>query len=75
MQKRSWILLLAVAGLILLGLNGSALADWPWNWIGGDHHHWGGRHAPELDPGMIGSGIALLVGAGLLIVDRYRRRR
>jgi len=29
---------------------------------------------PELDPGSAGSGIALSVGAALLIIERYRRR-
>jgi hypothetical protein len=30
---------------------------------------------PELDPGSAGSGIALAVGAALLLVERYRGRR
>ena len=30
---------------------------------------------PELDPGSAGSGIALAVGAALLIVERYRSRQ
>jgi hypothetical protein len=30
---------------------------------------------PELDPGSAGSGIALTVGAALLLAERYRRRR
>jgi hypothetical protein len=30
---------------------------------------------PELDPGSAGSGIALAIGAALLIVERYRSRR
>ena len=30
---------------------------------------------PELDPGSAGSGIALAIGAALLIVERYRHRR
>jgi hypothetical protein len=29
---------------------------------------------PELDPGTAASGIALLVGGALLLVERYRRR-
>ena len=29
---------------------------------------------PELDPGSAGSGIALAVGAALLLAERYRRR-
>jgi hypothetical protein len=28
--------------------------------------------APELDPGTAGSGLALLVGGALLILERYR---
>ncbi len=30
---------------------------------------------PELDPGSAGSGIALAIGAALLLVERYRGRR
>jgi hypothetical protein len=30
---------------------------------------------PEMDPGSAGSGIALAIGAALLIVERYRSRR
>jgi hypothetical protein len=30
---------------------------------------------PELDPGSAASGIALAVGAALLLVERYRRLR
>jgi hypothetical protein len=30
---------------------------------------------PELDPGSAASGIALAVGAALLLVERYRSRR
>jgi hypothetical protein len=30
--------------------------------------------APELDPGSAGSGIALAVGAAVLMAERYRRR-
>ena len=29
---------------------------------------------PELDPGTASSGIALLVGGALLLIERYRRR-
>ena len=29
---------------------------------------------PELDPGSAASGIALAVGAALLLIERYRRR-
>jgi len=31
--------------------------------------------APELDPGTASSGVALLVGGTLLLIERYRRRR
>jgi hypothetical protein len=30
---------------------------------------------PELDPGSAASGVALLVGGALLLIERYRRRR
>ena len=30
---------------------------------------------PELDPGTATSGVALLVGGALLLIERYRRRR
>jgi len=30
---------------------------------------------PELDPGTASSGVALLAGGALLLVERYRRRR
>jgi hypothetical protein len=30
---------------------------------------------PELDPGTASSGVALLVGGVLLLIERYRRRR
>jgi hypothetical protein len=29
---------------------------------------------PEIDPGMAGSGVALLSGAALLLIERFRRR-
>lgn len=56
------------SALFSLAFAGFALA------AGHDHHwhHWG--HAPEIDPSLIGSGLALLGGGLLLLIDRYRRR-
>ncbi len=51
--------------MIVLGLIGTAFAH------GHPHPH---HHAPELDPGMLGSGLALAVGAVLLIAERFKRR-
>jgi len=31
--------------------------------------------APEIDPGTASSGVALLAGGALLLIERYRRRR
>ena len=52
-------LMLGVCGLILVAGIGTASAS----------------VVPELDPGSAGSGIALAIGAALLIVERYRARR
>ncbi len=46
-------------GLLLLALRGVASA---------------GPRVPEIDPGSAGSGIALLVGAALVLIERVRRR-
>ena len=79
MQKRDWqisLALLAVAVVTLAALSGTALADAPSEWFRSHgHHYFRHEHAPELDPGSIRSGLALLAGASLLIIDRYRRRR
>jgi hypothetical protein len=53
--------------VFLLQLAGTALAHGH-----GHGHGWG--HAPEIDPSLIGSGLALLGGSFLLIIERYRRR-
>lgn len=53
-------------GLSLLMLTGIAFAG---------HGHGHGPHSPELDPGSLGSGLALLAGSGLLLVEKFRRRR
>jgi len=52
-------LMLGVCGMILAAGIGTASA----------------AAVPELDPGSAGSGIALAIGAALLIVERYRSRR
>ena len=52
-------MMLGACGLFLLAGIGSASAS----------------AVPELDPGSAGSGIALAIGAALLIVERYRSRR
>jgi len=50
----------AGTSLVFLQLAGTALAR--------------GGHAPEIDPSLIGSGLALLGGFFLLLIERYRRR-
>jgi hypothetical protein len=43
-------------------------------------HHWRShgegykKHAPEIDPTSLGSGLLLLVGSGLLLLEKYRHR-
>ena len=49
---------LGACGLLWLAGSGNALA----------------QQVPELDAGSAASGIALAVGAALLLVERYRRR-
>jgi hypothetical protein len=46
------------------------------------HRAWAGdggecvpRVAPELDPGMLSGGLALASAGGLLLLERFRRRR
>jgi hypothetical protein len=51
--------ILAASGLIWLAGSGDAFAV---------------AAVPELDPGSAASGIALAIGAALLIAERYRRR-
>ena len=57
--KSKLVLMLGACGLILVAGFGTASA----------------AVVPELDPGSAGTGIALAVGAALLIVERYRSRR
>ena len=59
--------LLGPSAIFLLGLAGTALAN------PGHGHGWG--HAPEIDPSLMSSGLALLAGGVMLVVERYRRSR
>ena len=59
LSKSKLGLMLVAGGVLLVAGVGSAAA----------------AVVPELDPGSAGSGIALAVGAALLIVERYRSRR
>ena len=43
-------------------------------WIAGIGTAFASPVFPELDPGSAGSGIALAVGAALLLAERFRRR-
>jgi hypothetical protein len=70
---------LFVAGIALLFLGPVGVAhahgygdEHHWRW----HSHGGGDkyHAPEIDPNSLGSGLALLVGSGLLLLEKYRHR-
>ena len=49
----------AACAMLTVGLAGMALAD----------------GVPELDPGTATSGVALLVGGAMLLIERYRCRR
>jgi len=44
-------------------------------WLAGAGDAFALAAVPELDPGSAASGIALAVGAALLLAERYRRRR
>jgi hypothetical protein len=67
-QKHAWSIV--TAGLLCLGSVGVAFATPPDYWHG---NPW--LHAPEIDPGSLGSGLALLAGSVLLVVEKYRRRK
>ena len=45
-----------------------------WSGIGGTASAGWVPAVPELDPGSLASGLALLLGGGALIFERYRRR-
>lgn len=62
-MKQRHALSIVGGGLLCLGSVGVAFAGGP---------HW--FHAPEIDPGSLGSGLALLVGSVVLVVEKYRRR-
>jgi hypothetical protein len=65
MKRKYALSSLLGAALLVLGLVGVAMASH-------GHHH--KLHGPEIDPTTLGSGLALLVGAGLMVIDRFRRR-
>jgi hypothetical protein len=58
---RKALSLLGSCGLLLLALGGTAMASHP--------------VAPEIDPSLLGSGLALLAGGVLVVMERYRRNR
>jgi hypothetical protein len=60
------VALLGISAVLFMQLGGAAFA------AGFDHVI--GGSAPEIDPSLIGSGLALLGGSFLLLVERYRRR-
>ena len=56
----SAIWILGISALLVLAGSGASFAEAP---------------APELDPGSAASGIALAVGAAVLMAERYRWRK
>ena len=68
---------LSLAGptlIFFVGLAGTAMAFDPICWLFGCGHGAGhGFHAPEIDPNMATSALALLAGGGLLFIERFRR--
>jgi hypothetical protein len=60
------IAVIGILAVLFMQLGGAALAG------SYDHEIFGS--APEIDPSLIGSGLALLGGSFLLLVERYRRR-
>jgi hypothetical protein len=58
--------------LLLLTLAGTAMANQN---QGGNSQGQNYGGAPEIDPSLLGSGLALLAGGVLVVLERYRRRR
>jgi hypothetical protein len=72
-------LFFAGMALLLLGPIGVARAEdhgvgHHWGWGSHDHGYKGKHHAPEIDANSIGSGLVLLIGSGLLLLEKYRHR-
>ncbi len=67
-MKKRHVLSLVGAALLSLGIAGVALAG---------HGHGKGPklHGPEIDAASLGSGLALLLGSGLIVVDKFRGRK
>jgi hypothetical protein len=65
---KSWTFGTLVPGLVMTCvLCAAAVAQG-----GGGGHHGGGGGAPEIDPGLAASGLALLAGGTLLLTGRKR---
>ena len=67
-MKKGRLLSLIGAVLLTLGIAGVAFAGRAYG-----HRH--RLHGPEIDAASLGSGLALLVGSGMLVVERFRRRK
>lgn len=61
------LLFFAQCIIIVLGLAGTAMAH-------PGHRHGYGHNAPEIDPSLMSSGLAVLMGGALLLLERHRRR-
>lgn len=65
-KLRWFVSLVIVCCFLVLALHGTAVAE-DWEWGGGGY-----CNVPELDPGTAASGLALLGGGLLLLVERFR---
>ena len=55
---------------------GCGWSDGRWNGCGGQKNFGGGSpSAPELDPTLLGSGMAILAGGVILLIERRRNRK